>query len=136
MDRAEKAQRLLKIVKRLYVMQAFSDIEMATTGCGPNDDLQRPRRRTNWRQASMTMSRMGMADGGSTKTLRFGDSSSTCTKRWPSIWRRGVLHASDKQQPHVANAIQKLAAALRQPMTERLVQAGECCWRSRSSLSG
>lgn len=28
-------------------------------------------------------------------------------------------------QPHVANAIQKLAAALRQPMTERLVQAGE-----------
>ncbi len=110
-------------MKRLYVMQAFSDIEMAkrldvdrTTIFKDRSDLE-----GEYPFVQDEDGRWRIDKKRYVSAIKFNLHEALAVY----LAARRASRQTRISQPHVANAIEKLAAALRQPMTERLVQAGE-----------
>ncbi len=119
MTRAERLDEM----KRLYIQRAFSDKELAER-LGVD-------RTTIWKDRSALEPEYPFVqdDEGRYKIDRTRYVSAIKFNLHEALAVYLAARRASRQtrisQPHVANAIQKLAAALRQPMTERLVQAGE-----------
>jgi CRISPR-associated endonuclease/helicase Cas3 len=123
MSRGFTRSERLEEMKRLYVMQAFSDIEMAkrldvdrTTVFKDRRDLE-----GEYPFVQDTDARWRIDKKRYISAIKFNLHEALALY----LAARRASRQTRISQPHVANAIQKLAAALRQPMTERLVMAGE-----------
>jgi CRISPR-associated endonuclease/helicase Cas3 len=123
MSRGFMRSERLEEMKRLYIMQAFSDIEM-----GKRLDVDRTTVFKDRRDLESEYPFVQDSDGRwridkkrYVSAIKFNLHEALAVY----LAARRVSRQTRIAQPHVANAIQKLAAALRQPMTERLVAAGE-----------
>ncbi|MCX6032896.1 MAG: CRISPR-associated endonuclease Cas3'' [Chloroflexi bacterium] len=123
MSRGLTRSERLDEMKRLYIQRAFSDKELAER-LGVD-------RTTIWKDRSALEPEYPFVqdDEGRYKIDRTQYVSAIKFNLHEALAVYLAARRASRQtrisQPHVANAIQKLAAALRQPMTERLVQAGE-----------
>jgi CRISPR-associated endonuclease/helicase Cas3 len=123
MGRGFTRSERLEEMKRLYVMQAFSDIEMARRLDVDRTTIFKDRREleSDYPFLQDTDGRWRIDKKRYVSAIKFNLHEALAVY----LAARRASRQTRISQPHVANAIQKLAAALRQPMTERLVQAGE-----------
>ena len=123
MGRGFTRSERLEELKRLYVMQAFSDIEMAKRLDVDRTTIFKDRREleSNYPFVQDADGRWRIDKKRYVSAIQFNLHEALAVY----LAARRASRQTRISQPHVANAIQKLAAALRQPMTERLVQAGE-----------